>query len=291
MDTTPHWHRRGFEDLFHALNRGRDTEAPPVSYTLFIGTGSLQFEETRDDLTDEEAPFLGRPPRHNPVFDYAASLEELRGKAENIRRLDALGVEIGAHSVRHENGETWSAARWAFELDDHQRISTLLSLPTPVGFRAPFLGTNEALYAELARHGYTYDCSSTGGHRWPTREPGTSLWRFGIPSVTIPGRAHPVLLFDLGLEERLRAAARDEHVPEADVTAWIDSAFEVAVTTEFERHYRGARVPFLISGHGGFRAPTVRFMRRVCAREHVRCSTFREAVAYLEAHRALEGTH
>lgn len=296
MDTTPHWERRGFEDLYRYINLPTPEGQRPSSYTLFIGSGGMQFDERRRDLSEAERPFLGVLPRHNPVFEYANSLAQIRGKVENIRRLDALGVEIGSHTVRHERGSAWSRAEWEHEIADHERILDLVQLPRPVGFRAPFLATNEDMYAVLAAHGYRYDCSRTANSRvWPMRHAGAvaaghSLWLFGVPSVTIPGRERPALLYDLNLEERLRRAAIETGIEgEEAIVRWMDDAFYRAIDVEFRRRYRGGRAPLLISGHGGFRDPTARFMRRVCGMEHVRCATFREAVAYMDAHPGLEG--
>jgi hypothetical protein len=291
MDTTPHWERRGFEDLHRYLNLRRRPHQEPSSFTLFIGTGGLQLDENRRDLGDLERVFQGIPPRHNPVFDYAEDLAQIRGKAENIRRLHQLGVEIASHTVRHLDGSAWSRTQWDHELDDHARILALAELPRPAGFRAPFLGRNEAMYASLAAHGYAYDASETrNARRWPVRRPGTQLWQFAIPSVPLPGRERPVLFFDLNMEQRLRRLARDRGVEgEAAIAAWIENTyFEIAVA-ELQRRYRGNRAPFLVSGHGGFRDAISRFMRRVCHMERVRCATFSEAVAYLEAHPEMEG--
>ncbi|MBX7195228.1 MAG: polysaccharide deacetylase family protein [Sandaracinaceae bacterium] len=291
MDTTPHWQRRGFEDLYHYLNTRTAEGERPASYTLFIGSGGMQFDETRRDLSEAERVFQGVPPRHNPVFDYAESMEQIQGKIENIRRLHELGVEIGSHTVRHERGGEWTAEEWEHEIADHERILDLVHLPRPDGFRAPFLATNEHLYTSLVAHHYRYDCSRTANSRlWPMRYPGTQLWQFGIPSVMIPGRDRPALLYDLNMEERLRRAAVAEGVTgEAEIIEWMDRAFYRAIESEFRRRYRRGRAPFLISGHGGFRDAITRFMRHVCHMDHVRCATFREAVDYMEAHPEMEG--
>jgi peptidoglycan/xylan/chitin deacetylase (PgdA/CDA1 family) len=291
MDTTPHWQRRGFEDLFHYLNTRTAEGEAPVSYTLFIGSGGMQFDERRRGLSEAERVFQGVPPRHNPVFDYAESMEQIRGKIENIRRLHELGVEIGSHTVRHERGGEWTAAEWEHEIADHERILDLARLPHPVGFRAPFLATNEHMFTALVNHHYRYDSSRTANSRvWPIRYPGTDLWQFGVPSVMIPGRDRPALLYDLNMESRLRrAAVASGASTEAEIVAWMDDAFYRAIDSEFRRRYRRARAPFLISGHGGFRDPITRFMRHVCHMEHVRCATFREVVEFMDAHPEMEG--
>jgi hypothetical protein len=92
------------------------------------------------------------------------------------------------------------------------------------------------------------------------------------------------------MESRLRrAAVASGASTEAEIVAWMDDAFYRAIDSEFRRRYRGARAPFLISGHGGFRDPITRFMRHVCHMEHVRCATFREVVEFMDAHPEMEG--
>jgi hypothetical protein len=291
MDTTPHGHRHAFEDLFELLNARRAPATPPITFTLFIGTASFQLDPDRRRITAEERAFVAVPPRPSPVFDYAASLDEIEETAENVRRLAVLGVEIGSHTVRHARGGGWTRERWEMEMTDHARILALVGLPAPVGFRAPFLDTNDAMYESLDAHGFGYDCSETHSARfWPIRHPGTDVWQFGVPSVEIPGRDRPVLFYDLNLDARLRRAAADAGVHGDDaVQAWMDETFFQIALDELETRYRGSRAPFLVSGHGGFRVPITRLMRRVCGMPDVRCTTFREAAEYMRAHPEMEG--
>lgn len=291
MDTTPHWQQRGFENLFERINLRRAAGTPPNSFTLFIGTGGFQFDETSRELTAEEERFRGVLPRHNPVFDYAESLEQIHGKAENVRRLHQLGVEIGSHTVRHEHGEDWTRERWEFEFADHARILTLMGLPQPVGFRAPFLGRNDAMYETLAARGFGYDASEPSNSlHWPHRRPGSNVWMFGIPSVPFEGRDRPLLFFDLNMEARLRRAAIAAGMEgEAAIVRWMDARYYALGYAAFRQRYRTSRAPFLISGHGAFfREPTILLMRHICRMPDVRCATFREAAEYMQTHPEME---
>lgn len=291
FDTTPLSPARGTEEMVANINAGRRDDEPPRSFTLFIGTGGMTFDPERRRLTEEEEPLRGVLPRNAYVFHYAEHWSDVAITVENIRRLRERGVEIGAHTVRHAHGRDFSRERWDFELEDHARILDLLGLEHPAGFRAPFLETSDDLYDSLAAHGYSYDCSRTqNGHAWPTRHPGTELWVFSVPTIHIPGREGPVLLYDLNLDTRLRAAAIQAGVHGDDaIQAWMDQTFEDVVTRALMERYRGSRAPFLVSGHGGFQRPIARFMRRVCGLPDVRCTTFGEATAYMQAHPEMEG--
>jgi hypothetical protein len=98
------------------------------------------------------------------------------------------------------------------------------------------------------------------------------------------------LFFDLNMETLLRrAAAAAEIAGEPATTDWVDEQYEAIGYREFVARYRGRRVPFLVSGHGGFRLPTMRLLRRVCELPMVRCAAFREAAAYLQEHPEMEG--
>lgn len=291
FDTTPLSPARGTEEMVANINAGRRDDEPARSFTLFIGTGGMTFDPERRHLTPEEEPLRGVLPRNAYVFHYAEHWSDVAITVENLHRLVERGVEIGAHTVRHAHGRDFSRERWDFELEDHARILDLLGLAHPAGFRAPFLETSDDLYDSLAAHGYTYDCSRTqNSHAWPSRHPGTELWVFSVPTIHIPGREGPVLLYDLNLDTRLRAAAIQAGVHGDDaIQAWMDQTFEDVVTRALMERYHGSRAPFLVSGHGGFQRPIARFMRHVCGLPDVRCTTFSEATAYMREHPELEG--
>ncbi|MBI5490107.1 MAG: polysaccharide deacetylase family protein [Deltaproteobacteria bacterium] len=293
FDTTPSWQGRGkcsgFCQVYEGLNRDRDPDRPPNSFTLFMSTGGMQFAPERRDLTEEEQRYLGVEPRLAPVYKYAERLEQVLAKAQRIRELDELGVELASHTVRHRHGADWSEDEWRSEIADHQRILDLVGLPHPAGFRAPFLEWSPGLYPALEDSGAVYDSSQVGGRDWPRRHPGTRIWVFGLPSVSVPGRGG-VLFFDDNVRSVLRQAAIDAGVTgEERITAWVDDAYGEAALREFQAHYSGNRAPFLISSHGVILEPILRVMRRICPLPDVRCATFREAAAYLDEHPELEG--
>jgi len=277
----------GFHYIYEAINRHRAPGRPPNAFTLFISTGLLQLSPGRRRHSDAERVFEGVLPRNQPVIGYARSLSVLQARAANVRELAARGVEIGSHAVRHAHGLHFDEATWRAELADHERISDLLELPRPLGFRAPFLEYNDAMYAALSARGTRYDASRPGMRAWPTRH-ASGIWLFSIPTVVLPqgGRA---LFFDDNLRELLLPLAHASGTSGREAERHIDDAYYQAAVAEFQERYRGERAPFLISGHGNFRRGVLRLMRNVCGLPDVRCATFTEAVAYLDAHPELAG--
>ena len=285
MDATPSA-RAQSRDFFHRIqqrvSRIRGADGRPATFTLFINTGFLQLDP-RDRIPRGEDPerwerYRGVLPRNRPPIPYPDDTEALEQRVANTRSLASLGVEIGSHTVRHANGGEWSRERWEREFADHQRILDLHGLPRPNGIRAPFLATSAGYFDTLGASGMRYDTSRvTEQRRWPRRiidSEGnrTNVWQVAVPRVDLPDGNRSVF-FDLTLKRR--EISNQQY-------------FELAVA-EFEARYEGSRAPLLLSGHGNYTAPTVRFMRRVCARPDVRCGTFSELVEYMDAHPELEG--
>lgn len=286
--STEHLEGTDYMAYYYAVNRGRRRTGVAGGYTMFLLSGGLQLDPATPNPSPDIAPLVGRPPRRMGL-QYADDVESLRQKIANIRRLAELGVEMASHGVRHRHGAQLDEQAWRRELEDVLRIAELHDIPRPVGFRAPFLETNEPFFSALGDNGFTYDVSQVGGLSWPERHPRTGVWQFTVPSVRIPGRSGAVLFYDENTQNVLRAEARDRGLSGADARRWVDDTFYEAGLSAFRQRYRGARAPFVVGGHNRMRAATVRLLREVCGRPHVRCATFSEAVRYLQAHPELEG--
>jgi peptidoglycan/xylan/chitin deacetylase (PgdA/CDA1 family) len=286
MDATPRDRALEDEPFYRFQQRVKDVG----SFTLFINTGYLQLDPRRA-VSAEDRPYQGRMRidgrrlgRNRPVITYAPSVASIQKRAENIRALHNLGVEIGSHTVRHDHGGEWSQQRWRDEFRDHQRVLDLLNLPTPQGYRAPFLETNAAMYQVMRDYQMIYDTSRGERPRraWPHRVSGTPMWFFGVPAVRYPRGSNAGMFFDLRIKRGLQS--RGYRTPEA----WNQAYYEMAMM-EFNARYSGARAPFLLSGHGNFMPAIGRFMLEVCTREHVRCVTFAEAAQWMNEHPEMAG--
>ena len=94
----------------------------------------------------------------------------------------AAGDEIGVHTRTHRTGSHTTRAEWTAELGFVREAlrSYGLGADAGLGFRAPYVATNEALYGVLDSLGFLYDSSIfEQGHYAPvSRGPRQLLWPF-----------------------------------------------------------------------------------------------------------------
>jgi hypothetical protein len=99
---------------------------------------------------------------------WGGSNEEIELRKKLVQEAIDEGHDIGSHTVRHKDGSNWSKSQWFEELrefDEHfaNFFHDVNGNPyKPVGFRAPYLGYNDALYQALRELDYVYDVSIPG---------------------------------------------------------------------------------------------------------------------------------
>lgn len=140
-----------------------------VKFTFFIvGTHLL-----KDDLAT-----LYDPPRQKPGrsdVGFGGTKEEVEQRLNMLRRAYREGHEIAGHANGHWDGSNFSYAEWSDELAQFRTFLTQaytlndIDNPDPsewrrlvngiIGFRAPLLAHNPAMYQALADAGYKYDTS------------------------------------------------------------------------------------------------------------------------------------
>ncbi|MDG1429982.1 MAG: polysaccharide deacetylase family protein [Paracoccaceae bacterium] len=140
-----------------------------VKFTFFIvGTHLLN-----DDLAT-----LYDPPRRKPGrsdVGFGGTKEEVEQRLNMLRRAYREGHEIAGHANGHWDGTNFSYAEWTDELAQFHtfltQAYTLNEIDNPnsaewrrlvdsiIGFRAPLLAHNPAMYQALADAGYKYDTS------------------------------------------------------------------------------------------------------------------------------------
>jgi peptidoglycan/xylan/chitin deacetylase (PgdA/CDA1 family) len=297
FDATPIWGDQ-FEDnnVVNLLLKGREArppgfEGPDPTITVFINTGFLQLKKwwkpKKGSEAYEKGPDYYRPYRAHPklpgtkVLHYAKSIDFIEESARRLKKLHEMGVEIGSHGVMHLDGGQWTRKQWEREFDEHQRVLDLLGLPTPSGYRAPFLATGsigtaatlrEPVFRVLKARGFRYDSSKTYTHgpRWPRKIGGTDIWEFPIETTFIDGERE-IMFTDYGTDDpkkHFKASMR-----------------------EFNKRYKGERAPIIFGGHGEHMGSNLKLFKAICYLPDVRCATFSEVVAYMDAHPELSGYH
>lgn len=143
--------------------------AHDVKFTFFIvGT----------HLLNDELATLYDPPRRKPGrsdVGFGGSKAEVEQRLAMLRRAYREGHEIAGHANGHWDGSTFSYAEWRDELSQFETfVSQAYTLneiddPNPaewrrltgsiIGFRAPLLAHNPAMYRALFDAGYKYDTS------------------------------------------------------------------------------------------------------------------------------------
>ena len=140
-----------------------------VKFTFFIvGTHLLN-----DDLATLYDPPRRRPGRSDVGF--GGTKEEVEQRLNMLRRAYREGHEIAGHANGHWDGSTFRYDEWMSELSQFERFLTQaytlneIENPNPsewrrlsdsvIGFRAPLLAHNPAMYDALRDSGYKYDTS------------------------------------------------------------------------------------------------------------------------------------
>jgi peptidoglycan/xylan/chitin deacetylase (PgdA/CDA1 family) len=176
-------------------------------FTYFVSCVFLLSPETRKAYT---AP--GKTSGKSNI-GFAASKEEVADRLEQINLAAFEGHDIGSHGCGHFDGKDWSKADWLREFGAFSHIlenAYSINAITPeaagwreiarkaVGFRAPYLSANKALYGALSKASYLFDAS--GVSRGPARPPTDSgVTRFSLPQIPEGPDTRPVIAMDYNL--------------------------------------------------------------------------------------------
>jgi peptidoglycan/xylan/chitin deacetylase (PgdA/CDA1 family) len=221
---------------------------------------------------------------------------DVRRRVAYVNTVRRAGHEIASHAVGHFNGAGWSAEDWAYEFQTYQRIfdnvaryNTLpddvkfeFSFGDVIGFRAPYLARNDALYPALAATGFRYDASASNKpSAWPEKR--DSLWRFNLARIPVSGLGKRTLSMDYNF---LIAQSRGRADPER-FALYRDQMLQSYVDY-FYANYTGNRAPVHIGHHfsdyqgGAYREALKSFARLVCGLPEVRCVSYRTLADYLD---------
>ncbi|RUX46663.1 MAG: polysaccharide deacetylase [Mesorhizobium sp.] len=258
-------------------------------FTYFLSCVFLLSQETRKDYT---GPGKGAGKSN---IGFAASKQEVTERLEQVGLAASEGHDIASHGCGHFDGKGWSKADWLAEFASFEHIlENAYSIngiaPEPagwrdfarhavIGFRAPYLSANKALYEALPQAGFQFDASGVSqGPAVPPEKGGTT--RFSLPQIPEGPKSRPVIAMDYNLYVR-HSGGFERPSMAAEFTERTYHAFRAA----FDAQYQGKRIPLELGFHftqmngGAYWDALERFAGEVCVMRQVECISFRDYVA------------
>ena len=260
-----------------------------------------------------------RNPNCKSDVGFGGTREMLVRRIQEMTASMKAGMEIGGHGNSHFDGSSWSKADWTIEFDFYHRFLydvfkinnvapggnlpsvrewRILLAQQNYGFRAPYLGRGEGLWQTLGKtdwtilntrtdHRYVYDASQVSSKlsQWPTKH-AQGFWNFPLVVIPVPGRDKGILSMDYNFYV---AQSRETHEPNESVRNQYEEEMYQAYINWFLRNYHGNRAPLNIGHHfstwnnGAYWKALQRFTKAVCSQPEVKCVTYKEMVADLEA--------
>jgi hypothetical protein len=229
------------------------------------------------------------------AIGFGGTAEDVRIRLKQTAAAAAEGHVIESHAVGHYDGSSWSEAEWNTEFDQFTKLffKNPDGSPRPdlnailaagiVGFRAPQLGFSTGLYATLKNKGFSYDTSRSGAaNYWPEKR--NSVWNFPLAQLVLKNSGKRTLSMDynhyVGHSKGISDSANSEK--------YRKDVFDTYMAY-FNQNFSGNRAPLHIGHHfskwngGAYWNAMKDFALAVCTRPNVRCGTYRELVAFMEA--------
>lgn len=262
-------------------------------FTYFLSCVFLLSPETRSQYTPP-----GKTSGKSNI-GFAASTQEVTERLEQIGLAASEGHDIASHGCGHFDGKDWSKADWLKEFGSFEHIlENAYSIngiaPEPqgwrdfarhavVGFRAPYLSANKALYEALSAAGSRFDAS--GVSQGPVRPAAANgIMRFSLPQIPEGPKSRPVIAMDYNLY--VRHSGGVERPSQADEFA---SRTYDAFRAAFDAQYQGKRIPlelgfhFALMNDGAYWNALERFAGEVCLMRQVECISFRDYISRHDA--------
>jgi len=271
-------------------------QGKPVRFTYFI---NASYFLTKDSGRIYQAP--GQKPGVSNI-GFSSTTEDIALRVAAFNRAQALGNEIGSHTVGHFDGSRWSQSDWQQEFSSFSSIMGHIQQNNPSkaidapaflsgirGFRAPLLGVNDNLYKVLSDFHFMYDTSGVSKmDTWPYKD-AYGIWRIPLALVFVGSSRSSIVSMDYNFYQH-QTNAQDRVAK--GTPAWNQYFNEVlsAYTEYFMTDYQGNRAPVVIAGHfskwndGLYWEAMKSFAESVCGRPQVQCVTYGELVNYLNAH-------
>lgn len=240
------------------------------------------------------------------AIGFGSTPNEIKRRVGWVNRAYREGHEIGSHVNGHyEGGSKWTLDQWESEFNQFYRLffgvfannditsgfnsdSTvdkpfLFGEDEIIGYRAPFLETNAAMYQVLRAYHYRYDASQVTVRQdyWPEKRDG--IWNFPLARVTLAGTGRRTISMDYNIYFSHSNAKED-----LENAAFYEEQTYETLKAYFENNYYGNRAPVHIGFHfeswngGAYMRAFYRLVQETCGKPEVKCVTYRELVEFME---------
>lgn len=247
------------------------------------------------------------PPKHDigySAIGFAKTAPEIYNRIGMMNDSFAEGHEIASKGNGHFNGqaERWSVEDWTSEFKQFNDFvfgayfnngltpntkypqGYALSEKDIIGFRAPYLGVNESLWATMKDLNFKYDTSVPGEMTvWPQKNQ-LGIWKISVPIIEMAGTGKRIIGMDYNFYMAQSKAKEDLANREVYRKQMFDSYMNY-----FNFNYYGRRAPVNIGHHftlyngGAYWSAMQDFAKAVCGLPEVHCVTFKNYVTWLDS--------
>lgn len=277
-----------------AFAKDMTARGKPLKFTYFINADYYLANQYRDSY---DAPGLGLG---KSAIGFGDQVNDVLNRFDQTNLAFQEGNEIANHAAGHFNGSTWTGDEWTSEFSQffdlifnvfkYNHASYTRAFPTGwvfnqsemVGFRAPNLGQNAALFQTLPKFGVQYDTSLTASSIYWPRKNAQGIWNFPLSSILIAGTAKKTLSMDYNFYYSQSGAKEDP----ANGAQYEDQMYK-SYLAYFQQNYNGNRAPLNIGHHfaqwnaGAYWRAEKHFAETVCGLPDVKCVTYRELMQFM----------
>ena len=268
-------------------------KAEDVKFTYFIS--GVYF------LSDANKRFYDGPRRSPGRSDigFGGRADSVAARNSWVHAAHRAGHEVASHANGHFDGSSWSGNEWISELEQFKSILLWSQenyggantrpwqqgvLQNIIGFRAPLLGRNNAMFTALRQQGYAYDTSRVrAANHWPEKLNG--VWDFPLASLRMAYSNKRTLSMDYNMYVAQSGGKKGN---EANFSRWENEVYETYLKY-FKANYLGNRAPLDIGHHfslwngGIYWRAMKRFTQTVCEIPEVVCGTYTDLVNFLDS--------
>jgi len=269
----------------------------PVKFTYFINSVYYIASQFKNKYNAPQ----GGPGKS--AIGFGGTTDDVKSRFVQTNSAHEDGHEIANHAAGHFDGSKWSYNQWDSEIrqffdmmfDKFLAFNGLKTYPSPfdkgwkflksemVGFRAPQLGLNNAMYSVLQQNQVKYDTSKSGApNLWPQKS-SLNIWNFPLAEIQVAGTKRRTLSMDYNFYY-----VDSKGSPNAANAKTFENRMYQSYMKYIQDNYNGNRAPINIGHHfskwngGAYWNAMKRVVADVCGLPEVKCVTYKEFMNTME---------